>query len=149
MFQHQGISCHECGSHGAKDLPEWKIPRHDRQQHAKRLEENIAALEFRFDFGRGKEFARVFGKVIATEGALFQFGTGLVGWLAHFACHENGMLFLVTTENGAGPTKCHRCGRHIFAPGSLRHGRSFESSDDRFLGVFRIVGNQFVAGRID
>src|SRR5204863_3463728 len=76
VFEKSDVSGHQSGRGKSKDLPERKIPRHDRQHRSHRLIMNVAAARVRLrDFVFQKAFG-VFGVVAASALALFDFFDG-------------------------------------------------------------------------
>src|SRR4051812_19169737 len=99
MFQQSTVSRRQCRRSEPKYLPEWKIPRHDRENDAHRLIRN-ARLSFRCwrAFIR-KKSRPVIGVVAACSSTFRDLCNCCRDRLSHFDCHQAGKLVILAVEN--------------------------------------------------
>ena len=83
MLEQHHVARAERREPGAKRLPEREVPRHHGQDHAQRLEANVALGRCAFDGLVGQQPLRILSDPAGRPRALFDLGLGLDDRLAH------------------------------------------------------------------
>ena len=102
VFQYAGIARHQRRRCKPEHLPERKVPRHDGEHDAQRLERDVGLRRLGLDHLRREMRLGVIGVVVAAERALLGFRDALLERLAHFERHQPRELFLPLAKNGRG-----------------------------------------------
>src|SRR5262245_5426379 len=90
MFEQPNIAGHQGGRGEAEDLPERKIPWHDREYHPEWLPEHRAARGRGLDQFLLEKALRVLSIISAADDALAHFVARRADWLAHFEGNRLG-----------------------------------------------------------
>src|SRR5947209_3774034 len=102
VFQYRRIAGHQRRRGEAEDLPERKIPWHDRQDHAERLEGDERFRAAEIDLLPRQETPSVIGEIIASRRAFLDFGAPVGDRLAHLLRHQRGELILLAAQDSSG-----------------------------------------------
>ena len=102
VLQYAGISRHQRRRGEPEHLPERKVPRHDGEHDAERLERDVGFRRLGLHDLRREMRLGVLGVVVAAERALLGFRDALLERLPHFERHQPGELFLPLAEHGRG-----------------------------------------------
>ena len=96
VFEEADVARHESGSGKAKHLPERKVPRHDCQHRAQRLERDVALGRIGGDALRLKESLSVVGVEVAVPGTFLDLCFALDDGLSHLSGNQSrqARLFL-------------------------------------------------------
>jgi hypothetical protein len=94
MFEYDDVARRKRRRNRAKDLPVWKIPRHDCEQHAERTEADVALGRAGRNDLVGQINGTVLRIVVAAEGTLLDFRLRLHDRLAHLAGREDREFLL-------------------------------------------------------
>ena len=150
MFQHGGVAGHQAGRGETKDLPEWKIPWHDRQHDSQRVEGDETLDRIRLRPLLRKEALGVFRVIVAVERAFLDFGDPLLYRLTHLLRHQARVAARAGAKNIGG--SAHQ-GRALgeWSPTPFEEGfvRFCDGLLDR-RGRHFLIGFQHLAGsRVD
>ena len=151
VLQQHHVAGRQRGQAGAERLPEGKVPGHHREDHAERLEADVALGRGALDRLVGQQPRGVVGEPVGRPGALLDLGLGLDDRLAHLRGQQRRVARLVRPQDARRPTAGGRCAcrcRRL-----ARHGRAavraIESGLDRRLVSFGKRGQLPAGGRID
>ena len=102
MFEQADIARHQCGRRKAKHLPEWKIPRHNRQHSTQRLKSHPTSTAFHIDVSVREKSLGVVGVVAAGRRAFLCLGDSSLDGLPHLERHQATELAALRIENSCG-----------------------------------------------
>ena len=99
VFQQADIARHQGRAKKPEDLPEGKVPRHDREYDAQRIPAHVAVVAFGRDGLFLQNACGVIGVVAAADGAFEHFAAGGEQRFAHLGGEQGGKLFHLVLEN--------------------------------------------------
>src|SRR5579859_2030125 len=104
MLEQPDVPGHERRCREAEDLPEWKIPWHDRQNRPERLIVHIAAGGVGCDWLVGKELRGMLDIISTCQCAFGGLLNRRSEWLAHLSGHDPAKDFALRFQylGGAG-----------------------------------------------
>ena len=98
MFEQADVPGHQRGRRKSKDLPEGKVPRHDREDRTQRLEALLRAARVGRDGLRSEVTLGVLDVVATPGGALLDLAHSGLAQLAHLQRHQAGERILPLLE---------------------------------------------------
>src|SRR3984893_4222990 len=99
MFKTCDIPGHQGWRSKSKDLPKWKVPRHERKHQSQGIKGNVRLRSFNLRALRLEEARRVVGKVVAPDRAFFDFCSSVLQRFAHFDRHQFSKFAGATPQN--------------------------------------------------
>jgi hypothetical protein len=150
MFEQERIAREQRGHSAPKDLPERKIPRHDRQHDAERFEGNVGVRRSAGGTLGDEETRSVVRVIAAEERAFLDLGASLRERFAHLGGGERGEV-VAPRHEFAG--QCAELPRPLFrrqgAPWRLRLRGACDGLRDGAGAVRRVARETATGGGID
>ena len=150
VLEEAGVAGHEGGRGEAEHLPEWEIPRHDREHGAEGQERHEALAGVGLYHFRGEEALGVVRVVAANPRALLRLRPAPGQRLAHLDRHQAGQLLLALVEQvRRAPHPRGPVGEARPLPSGGGAARFREDHGHVLVARFRVLSHQLVRGGID